>query len=317
MSDKDYSVFGLKVRSVIPLPELHRATHSGHVGSKPDVLIAPGRVESPGEGQAGLHMHGSALTLVVPGVGRFSISGGAEIIVDAEEAASPRNVRLYLLGSAFGALLHQRGLLPLHANAIAVEGKTVAYMGPSGEGKSTLAAWFHDRGYQVVADDVCAIIFDHKENPSALPGLPRLRLWKDALYRSGRDHQGYEQSYGGSVYEKYDVPIGPESSSAAALPLGAVYLLQKGENFGIRRLDGVAALEAVMSNVYRGEFLEQTKRFRNNWEDCVRLIARIPVFACTRTWDEAWYEDEARKMLDHATDCVRESHQDSRFQDLQ
>ena len=70
------------------------------------------------------------------------------------------NIRLYLLGSAMGVLLHQRGLLPLHANAVEIDGKAFAFMGASGSGKSTLAAWFHDHGYRIIADDVCAVRFE-------------------------------------------------------------------------------------------------------------------------------------------------------------
>ena len=84
----------------------------------------------------------------------------AEIVAEPRQGVPDSNVRLFLLGSAMGALLHQRGLLPLHTNAVEVGGRAFAFMGKSGAGKSTLAAWFHDRGFRIVADDVCVVGFD-------------------------------------------------------------------------------------------------------------------------------------------------------------
>ena len=110
--------------------------------------------------------------------GRYAVRGGCEIFYDPAEGASARNVRLYLLGSAFGALLHQRGILPLHANAVALDGQVHAFLGHPGAGKATLAAAFHDRGYRLLSDDVCAVRLDAQDRPWVEPGMPRLRLWR-------------------------------------------------------------------------------------------------------------------------------------------
>jgi len=65
------------------------------------------------------------------------------------------------MGSAMGALLHQRNILALHAGTIAVNGGSVIFCGPSGIGKSTLAAGFRRRGYPNVAGDD---VFDLVDN---------------------------------------------------------------------------------------------------------------------------------------------------------
>ena len=50
------------------------------------------------------------------------------------------DVRVFLLGSCIGALLHQRGILVLHAGAIHTDKGAVLFTGPWGIGKSTLLA---------------------------------------------------------------------------------------------------------------------------------------------------------------------------------
>src|SRR5687767_37791 len=118
----------------------------------PDVTISIGAV-GPVSGPPGVDLQDDALVLRIPEVASYRIDA-TSILVSPAPAVPEQNLRLYLLGSAFGALLHQRGLLPLHANAVEIDGKAVAFMGASGEGKSTLAAWFHDRGFNIIADDV-------------------------------------------------------------------------------------------------------------------------------------------------------------------
>src|SRR5947208_1504176 len=95
--------------------------------------------------------------LDVPGVARYSVEEGKRIVIEPLSASSPERVRLFLLGSAMGALLYQRGLFPLHGSAVETPFGVMIFVGAQGSGKSTLAAEFHRQGYRLLSDDVCAV----------------------------------------------------------------------------------------------------------------------------------------------------------------
>jgi hypothetical protein len=214
-----YRLFGFQIRSDIELPEL--PTHSP--SREPDVEIALAPVPAARDGEVGFK---------IDGVAAYWVGQGTHVIVQPEPGAAERNVRLYLLGSAMGALLHQRGILPLHANAIELGDQAVAIMGASGAGKSTLAAAFHDRGFRVIADDICAVAFGSDERAYVSRGIPRLRLWADALTASGRKPQAYPRSFAGDDdYAKYDVALAAESGPARVTLTAAFALSARPRSF--------------------------------------------------------------------------------------
>jgi hypothetical protein len=291
----DYAVFGLSVRSNISLPELF----SIEATSEPDVTLRTAPLTDP-ETPPGLHIAGDALMLNIPNVARYRIEGGREIVIDPDPSAPERNVRLFLLGSAFGALLHQRGLLPLHANAIQVDGKAVAFMGESGSGKSTLAAWFHDRGFRVMADDVCVVRFGVEGGVWACPGLPRLRLWEEVLEATGRQASEYPQSYlGDSEFRKFDVSINSNAAREAS-EICAIFILSKGESFAIERLGGVEAAHAVFENTYRGAYLDEIEGHHKHWTAAIYLVRKVPIFRLSRVWDIGSLEEQCELILESA-----------------
>lgn len=295
---RDYSLFGLRVRSELALPELFPASGDGSA----DVVIRVGDAGAR-NGQPGLHVADGALVFVARDAGGYRISNGSEIVVEPNPGVPERNVRLFLLGSAFGALLHQRGLLPLHANAVNIGGKAFAFMGASGEGKSTLAAWFHDRGFQVIADDVCVIGFDSSGRPQAAPGLPRLRLWAEALEFTGRGTEGYRRSFvGEQPMDKFDVPVDRTRAARSNVPLAGLYVLERGDGFSIDALTGVEAANAVFANTYRGTFLAETGDREVHWRSAVRLAQGTPIFRATRKWDLATLDEQCARLLEHAQD---------------
>lgn len=285
-----YRLFGLVIESDLVLSELHPADRA----SPADVRIVRG-VDGHVNDAPGIRAEGEALVFAVPGLARYTVTGGAHILVEQAPGASARNVRLFLLGSVFGMLLHQRGALPLHANAIEIDGHAVAFCGASGAGKSTLAAWFHDRGHRILADDVC-VIGVVAGAAVAQAGLPRLRLWRDALAKGGRDVARYQRSF--DDMDKYDVPTGDVRDGA--LSLAAVYRLERSDTPGLSRLSGGAAVEMLIANTYRGEYLQATGGVQRHFADCVALARSVPAFATGRVWGFERFDAQATEMEAHA-----------------
>ena len=300
-----YDVFGLRVRSQIALPDLVTTQDSG-TDVDVDVAIgevAPAPVDAPTVW--GLTGTGDRAVLTVKNVARFEVVGGNRIVVDRLAGAPMADVRLFLLGSAFGALLHQRGLLPLHANAIQIGHGAAAFMGRSGAGKSTMAAAFLDRGFTLLADDVCVVTGDDGGVPMAQPGLPRLRLWRDAVEASGRSPDDLEIAFAG--HEKYVVPT-HSVQAVRAIPLSRIYLLgelpagETGQR--IRRLNGVEAVSAIMANIYRGHYLKLLGGSERNYRKCLELVRAVPVFSVERQWGHDVMEEQIRAIARHAREEV-------------
>ena len=83
--------------------------------------------------------------------------------------ASAESFQSYLLGWVLSFALVKQGYEPLHATAVVVDGKAVAFLGTSGDGKSTLAAAFLHAGHTLLTDDLLLI----REIDRRIRGLSR------------------------------------------------------------------------------------------------------------------------------------------------
>ncbi|URD61688.1 hypothetical protein M8312_04030 [Sphingomonas sp. KRR8] len=289
-----YRLFGLHVQSDLELIELQ----AEHAGTAPDIIIRTATLPGEWPQAPGFHRVEGGGLLAIERVGRYLASRGCELLVEAQPGVPERNIRLYLLGSAMGMLLHQRGLLPLHANAVVIDGLAYAFTGPSGSGKSTLAAWFQDNGFPLLSDDVCVIGFGQDGAAVAWPGLPRLRLWRDAIERSGRNLDHFSRSYeeDSDDWDKYDVPARAGVIPSGPVPLGGVFQLERAQEHGVEQLTPADALSVLFGNIYRGEYLAG-REHEEAWRACVRLATQIRVRRWSRPWDTAAFEQHIRKLL--------------------
>lgn len=290
-----YRVFGLRIRSALRLPELGEPLPA----EESDVEIVRGDVPAEGSAPSGLSVAGDVALLSIPEVGRYAMVGGRSVTVEPVPGASDRNVRLFLLGSAFAAILHQRGLLPLHANAVVVDGRAIAFLGHPGAGKSTLAAWFHDEGFRILADDVCVVTWSAGGRPLAHPGIPRLRLRPEAIEASGRVVDDYEPAF--DDRDKFNIPTAA-SAAGDPVPLDHLYLLTRGGDGreSVAPLTGAAAVEALVANTYRGGYVPLMGRKSPHLLDCARLARSTPVFEASRPWDLDRLDESSRALLAHA-----------------
>ena len=135
-----YRISGILVASEIDLPGLI----PGAPGRAPQVTIRLGEVPDslpqPTASGPTWQIAGKQFLLRIPKVARFLLRDGREITFEAEPGADAGDIPLYLLGTAYGILLHQRRQIVLHGSAVRVGDKAVLFCGPSGAEKSTMAA---------------------------------------------------------------------------------------------------------------------------------------------------------------------------------
>lgn len=223
----------------------------------------------------------SSCRFCVPDLASFHISHGREIVVHPHRGACLRNIRQWLLGSAWGSLCYQRGVFLIHASAVMVESQAVLFCAPAKEGKSTLAAQLTARGYALVSDDLC-----HLEVPAVGPPLifrsaPRLKLWKDSLAHFSPDRYSVEKDP--SRAGKFHVE-GVAHVHTDKLPVRGVYLLAFGP-LSIRRIFGLAALRQFWSaSTYRPKLMaaEHSARYRSQ---SLSFLQRTPVWEFSRPRD--------------------------------
>jgi hypothetical protein len=143
-----------------------------------------------------------------------------------------------------------------------------------------LAAAFNDAGYRVIADDVCVVDILEDGRPCVNQGVPRLRLWLDALEASGRRSMDHQLSFARyASYKKYDVPI---HQQGGRLPLAAIYRLSVGPHLAISPLEGVLAADALFANTYRGAFLKASGTGSTHWSCSMKLLRSTSVFDLAR-----------------------------------
>lgn len=273
-----FTAYNLTIESELALPELLPSLDNGLA----DVRVKIGPVASEGlsDGkQLGpfLWTAPATLWLHVPHIARFLVTGGKEIVIDPEPGIDEDSIRVFLLGSAIGALLFQRGLLILHGNAIRIGDRCMVCVGHSGIGKSTLAAGFMQRGYQILADDVVPV--DHRCH--AFPGFPRIKLWQDVADKLKIDTANLKRIRPG--IEKFNYPLGGQFKNQS-VPVRWVYILNEGhvESIQVELITGMDRFLPLRNNTYRLSYLHGLGLESEHLKLCGQLSGQIRLSRVTR-----------------------------------
>jgi hypothetical protein len=297
--DLYYSVFGLLLHSNLPLPgvvpiisrtsspdiELHLGNSpypaGGEWSSEQELAyVGPYSTET---GEPGLRVWRVANGEFL----RIAYSDGTQFWLDRKRerlwAVWPSTLSLedtasYLFGPILGLLLRLRGVTCLHASAVAFKGRSVAFVGTEGAGKSTTAAAFARDGYGVLSDDIVALV-EQEGAFHVMPAYPHLSLWPDSvkmLYGSSEALPRFIPDW-----DKRRLDLGNQGTrfENRSLPLGAIYIL------GERRLDPAPFLESIrpqrallslVADTYANKILDREMR-ASEFEVLGRLVTTIPI----------------------------------------
>ena len=223
----------------------------------------------------------------VTGIGEFLIQYGTEIIVQVYDGADLALVRLFAIGSAFSALMHQRGALVLHGAVLTDGVKTVLYTGESGAGKSTMAAMLWNRGYKVVAEDV-AVLYQHDGQWLVYPGYPFMRICPDMLEALKLDIDPLELTKIFTHTEKYLLNL-HDRFADAPIALDEIVVLAKADQsqYSSQAFNGnMEKFSVIANNTYRPYFLQSQGLVEQHFRQCASLVGQIAVRKITRPADE-------------------------------
>jgi hypothetical protein len=281
-----FRAYQLMFAASIPIPEMISIDADARIGDTPDVVITdgafPDNLPDALASSAVHEVNAQALLLRVAGVGRFLVREGREILIDKDPAATAHDVRVYLLGTCLGVLLHQRGLLILHASGVVTDRGALVFAGASGAGKSTLLAELLRRGNKMIVDDVCAIRFDEESHPIVVPAYPRTRLWADAAARFDVDTAKLPRTR--PSWDKFERQV-PDQFSDHEAHLTHVFHLadpHDGDEFLLEPLSPFDAFTTLVEQTYRGILLDGLDLRASHFELASRAASSVNVIRVRR-----------------------------------
>jgi hypothetical protein len=293
-----YRLAALKIESDLDLSDL--TPWDGPATAQTDIAFRLGTVplglEAPDRVEPIYQTRGrDEYLLTLPGTGRILIRGGCEVTVDAESGADPVNTRALLTGPIQAVLWHQRGLLPLHANAVVIGGQAVALAGDSAAGKSALAATLAQHGHESLADDICVVDVD-APRVMALPGVAMLRLWRDTLDALGIAPDGLSPALSGK--EKFFVDHWSRCRTPRELAAVFVLFRQPNAPLVIERLFGITAIAALRDVVHTRRPASALGRDAEIFAALTKMLASgLTVWRLYMPDDPACLRDAAAKVL--------------------
>lgn len=158
-------------------------------------------------------------------IGWFRAWGGNQIAWERwDDSVSDRDLRTFLVTSVLGALLIQRGFLPLNATTLTRDGKAVMLLGCPVSGKSTLAWCLIQQGWQLLSSELS--IVDH--DGFVLPGLQQLKLWQNSADAFGLEWQNLPVVRRGLKRYSLLPPVLPVCDQAT--PLSVIYTMAQRED---------------------------------------------------------------------------------------
>jgi hypothetical protein len=204
---------------------------------------------------------------------------GRRIAYNPLSESSRLALETYLLSMVLSYALLKLGYEVLHATAVIVDGEALALLGPSGHGKSTLAAAFLSAGYPVLTDDLL-VLMETPEGIMVPPGLPRIKLFPEAAARLLPFPVAGETM--NPLTDKLVIPLSEPHFWRTPAPLRAVYRLsdpgaaRSPSKVRIARMPVKTAFIQLLAGTFNTRVLEPA-RLKRHFEGTSKLLTKIPV----------------------------------------
>ena len=188
----------------------------------------------------------------VEDVGSFYASGGNYISLVPNSKATNATIELFLNGSTYGAILHQRKIMPMHGSCFVYDNMGIMLCGESGAGKSSLTAAFVLDGNEFLTDDVTPILISNNQ-ADIWTMSDRIKLWEDSLRQLNQSKEDLHKI--DPETEKFYYPL--ESYRKSSFRLNHIFLIELHEKSDVsfQEIKGSEKVTALRNEIYRLEYL--------------------------------------------------------------
>lgn len=273
-----YTAFGLIIKSELKLPELNSIKPS-----EPDFQIRFGYVPNSLKTvrfKGILFETNSNEFLFRNDIVNIYICEGKDIWLHPNKNSSFHEIRLHVLGTGMGIILHQRGIHPLHGSSIVYQNHAYIFSGSSTSGKSSLAAAFAKKGYKILSDDISVITVNETGIFEVQPGIPHIKIWKDVqdvlnfpnVKKKVRPQ--LEKYYISHQIEFHDNPV----------PLEAVIVLniKRSEGIEFSKVSGVEKFNSLRDNTFRIRIMDSSGHTESHFHTFSKLANSVELYKIKR-----------------------------------
>lgn len=266
-----YRAFGLVIASEFPIVQIPYAEDR----EEADVMICRKNLDAYKIPENDILIESDAVMFGIPHIGSFRVTEGKLIEADCLEKGSETHLAVYLMGSCMGAILHQRGLMPLHGSCVTNGKRAILITGESGAGKSTLASEFLSHGWRLLTDDVAAVR-DIETIPLVQSSYPSQKLWQDSLEHYAREAERVHSLYFNENREKFGVSVA-DMFCEGTVPLSLIVLLIPADTEScIQPIEGFAKVNQLMCATYRFYMIAKEKQ-QQHFQRCAALSLKVPM----------------------------------------
>lgn len=233
-----------------------------------------------------LKINESEFEISVDDIATYRVKEGRHIDIIPFEGADKESIELFLNGSVLGAVLFQRGIIPLHGSSFIYNGKGIVVCGASGVGKSSVTAAFCKRGAEFVNDDITPVIISSPSpsspsSPEILPIYSTIKLWEDSLLDLGYQQDGLAKIR--PALQKFYLPIEKSNNSKVKLDTVIIMVAHQSEEFKSESLTGIEKYNLLRKNIYRKSYLrgmpETSKKF---FSQLIKVASVVDVILVSR-----------------------------------
>ena len=226
----------------------------------------------------------SGYLLHFPDLADFVYDTSSDSIRCIPQAKTPAHTLHHLLlDQVLPLVLNYKGNEVLHGAAVVTPYGACAFVGPTGAGKSTLAASFLSAGYSVLTDD-CVVLHLHDEHIVAIPAYPSVRLWDDTISALFGTTESCTPVAHYTDKQRFTSALPATAFCSSAVPLVGIYMLGTGSDEQaapvstpeISLLTEREALMALLSLAFKLDIRDH-RMLTREFDFLHRLVTHIPV----------------------------------------